>query len=151
MFGYKMRKFAFNWVVVLLVLVIGASAALGYNSITRSLDLFAGFGALGSLFGGLPTLGGILVVLLGLAAVTWLFIHMTKTNYDDNKNRQVLHIVVALAVIVAALFIGVGWIEVTSEFWPTVGTIIAILVVVTGATALVTDRTKKVVSTVTAH
>lgn len=144
MFGYKIRKFAYNWVIVLLVLVIGSAAVLGYNSITGSFDLFTGLGTLGGMFGGLPSLGGLLLVLAAIAAVVYLLIHMTKSNYKDRQGAQALHIILIVGVIGAALFIGTEWINIQAGFWPMVGTIIVIVALVTGATALITDRTKKV-------
>ena len=144
MFGYTLKKFAFNWAIILLVLAIGASSTLGYDSINNTFNLFEGFVGLGDLFGGLPTLGGILVVLLATLAVLWLLIHMTRTDYTGKGGLQAFHIGVIVAVIVLAAVVGLRWIEFTDEFWPTVGTIVAILVVVTVATALVTERVKKV-------
>lgn len=142
MFGYVFKKFAFNWAIILLVLAIGASSTLGYDSINNTFDPIAGFVGLGDLFGGLPTLGGIFVVLLAILAVLWLLIHMTRSDYTDKGGLQAFHIGVIIAAIVVAAVVGFRWIEFTDEFWPTVGTLVAILVVVTVATVLVTHRVK---------
>ncbi|MGY4893582.1 MAG: hypothetical protein ACO1N2_02715 [Candidatus Saccharimonadota bacterium] len=142
MFGYNIKKFAFNWAIILLVLAIGASATLGYDSITNTFDPFAGFVGLGDLFGGLPTLGGILVVVLAVLAVLWLLFYMTNNDYTGKGGLQAFHIGIIVVVIVVAAVLGLRWIEFTDEFWPTVGTLVAILAVVTVATALVTHRIK---------
>lgn len=145
MFGYNVKKFIINWVIVLLILVIGASFALGYNSLTGAMDPIAGFNALSSLFGGLPSLGGLLAVMVALAGVAYLLYYMTKTNYETRKGAQWLHIGIIVAVLLMALFVGVGWIDISDDFWPTIGTIVGVVVIVTAATAVVTHRTQRVV------
>jgi hypothetical protein len=140
MFGYTWT-FVRNWLIVLAVLVTGATVAFGYNSIDGSFNLFVGFGAVIELLGGLPTVGALLIITGILVAAFFGFRHIARTDYKSRANAIGI---VGTLILLGAAFISFSWIKFDDSFWPTLGALVFTLVLVTAATAIVTHRTKKV-------
>jgi len=142
MFGYNKKTFIINWFVVLVVLLIGAGSAFGYNSLDGSFDLFAGLGVIGEMFGGIASLGAIAGVLVAAAIIVGGLIYMGKMDYTGKPGLFAFHVVLGFAVVAAAVFIGGSWIVVPADGWIALGLGLGTLILVTAATAIVTHRTK---------
>jgi hypothetical protein len=143
-FGYSIKKFIFNWFIVLLILVIGAASVLGYNTLKGTLDLPTGFNDLSDMFGGFASVLAIFGVIILVIVVAAGLAHLANTDYIGNTSKRNAHVVIGVVAIVLALIIGKFWIELPDD-GTTIWILIGAIVVVTVATALVTQHTKKVV------
>jgi len=144
------KTFIRNWIVVLLVFVIGASAFAGYNSINGSFDLFAGFGAVGELVGGIASLGAFLVVIIALAIIVSGMLYVAKKDYTGSNGLLAFHVIIGLAVVIIAGFVGFRWIELPEDGWSYLAPVLGTLIFTGIAAAIVTPRKTTVVVNPTA-
>ncbi|HET6746957.1 MAG TPA: hypothetical protein VFH06_02525 [Candidatus Saccharimonadales bacterium] len=111
---FSIRRYAANWAIIALVLILGLSAGLGWNTVTKSFDLFEGLGTLSDLFGGLTSFGALLLALAVTGIVVYGLYYMSKTNYDDDEGRRWLHIGLGVVFIVFVAWLGLTWIHLPS-------------------------------------
>jgi hypothetical protein len=111
---FSIRRYAANWAIIALVLVLGLSAGLGWNTVTKSFDLFEGLGTLLDVFGGLWSFGALLLALAVTGVVVYGLYYMSKTNYDDNERRRWIHIGLGVVFIVFVAWLGLNWIHLPS-------------------------------------
>jgi hypothetical protein len=142
MFGYAGKSFFINWIVVLLVFMTGAAAFAGYNSITRSFDLFAGFGQVSAMFGGIASLGALLLAIIAIAIIIGGFWYMADKDYTGKSGLKWLHIIIGLVVFIIALTVGLKWLALPDDGLISLGIAALIIIVVTIAAAIVTPRIK---------
>lgn len=145
MFGYDKKNFSYSMFKVLVFLVVGASVALGYNSITGSIDPFAGFFAIGDLFGGSDNVGGVFALILAIFLVAWLSIYMIDGDFNERRGTKVFLTILVLAIVLVAAWIGKDWIKL-DDAGPTIGLVIGIIVVLVLGSAWITPRPAKVVT-----
>lgn len=144
MFGYTIKRFIVNWISTLALVAIVASFVLGYNSLANSFDPFAGFNALGDMFGGLASLGGIALVIVAAALIGLGIVYVARHDFAGKPGKLVAVVVFAMAIPFVAAIIGFDWININEDFWPTLWTIVGLVVLVTAFTAWITPRSKKI-------
>lgn len=144
---YSKKQFIINWIVILLVLVTGAAAFTGYNSIDGSFDLFAGFGVVGEMFGGIASLGALAGVIVALAIIVLGLVYIAKKDYSQNNGLLIVHIILGLAVVIGAAYVGIKWIVLPADGWAALGIALAVLLFTGIATAIVTHRNTETVFT----
>jgi hypothetical protein len=134
-------RFAFNWFVIALVLVIGASAFSGYDSIDGGFpNLFEGLGTVVSLLGGIGSFITLVIVVAAGIFILVGLLHMCGRDYTDHNGLRWAHSLIGLGVVIAAAWIGLKWIDVPSATgWVTA----LILFIITAATVAVTPFKKK--------
>jgi len=140
--GYNRKNFLTNWLVVFAVLLLGASTAFGYNSLRGDVDVFGGLSTIGEMFGGLSSLGALVGALVALAIIAGGLVYMGKANYTGKSGKFIFHVVLGVAVVAVAAFVGFNWFVWPNDGWTSLGLGLGALLAVTGATALVTNRTK---------
>lgn len=135
MFGYDLKRFGFNWVVIAITTLIAVAGFSGYNSITKSWDWRRGFENVAAIFGGLVSFGAILLLLL----VGYFVFTSVKYTADKDGVSNSVPGFLALGYVAVALFAGAKWISLPSG----AGLIlVAFVVLITIAAALVTGRAK---------
>lgn len=144
-----MRKFIGTWFVIIASFVIVGGLAMGYNSITGTIDVGAGFAAVWSLAGGLVSfiaiIGGILLLALAVAAL----FYMSNHNYENDGRSQMVHVTIGLIVLVAVAVIGIKWIHLPSgSGWAMLG-VISLVTAVSIAVTLINKNATTVHATPT--
>src|SRR6266496_4896713 len=107
---FSPRRYGANWLIITVVLITGLSAGFGWNTVTKSVDLFDGFSTLWDIFGGITSFGGILFLLLCVAIIVYGLHKMTQTDYTQSRNKKRLrwvHIGFGFAFVAFAAWMGV--------------------------------------------
>lgn len=140
MFGYSARRTGFNWVIIAIGLLVGITGFTGHNSVTGEWDWSRGFDSIAAIVGG----GTSFLAILGFVLVCMGIVFSVKMVADRPDVPNIFAGLVALVLVVLALFIGNSWIQMPPEaLW----ILVAFIVLVTLITALVTPRSRSVVVT----
>ena len=119
--------------------VVAIALFNGRNVTTGEFDFGRGFGTVTSAFGGLASFGALVGAVFAILFAFWGLSYMTRHQYTQaEEGRRQMHILIGLAVLVAAAIVGVMWISLPAG----AGWIALIFLgLVTVATALVTTHT----------
>ena len=133
-------RFFKNWVIISVALLIALVAALGYNTITRSVDIGQGFTTLGGMLGGVGSMLSIIGAAALIGAVIYLIIYMGKHDYTNEPTRFRWHFAIAAAAFIAALVFGIHWINLDQNLWGTLWVALGFLALSGVTTFMVTRR-----------
>lgn len=135
MFGYSLRRFAINYLVIATAILAGVAGFSSHNSITGEFDWSRGVDNVAAIFGGAASFVAILAV--GLISMVIVFSVKMAADNDDVKN--IYAGLLALVFVVIAIIVGSTWIKAPSE---AIWILVAFFALVTIATALVTSRSR---------
>lgn len=111
---FNIRRYAANWGVITLVMIFCLAAGLGWNTVTKSFDLFEGLGTLLDIFGGLWSFGALLLAIVVTGIVVYGLYYMSKTNYDGHEQRRWAHIGLGVIFVIFVAWLGLSWIHLPS-------------------------------------
>lgn len=123
----KHQKKIVVWLLVLLTLVVGGIAALGFNTLDGSVDLVVGFNTLADMFGGLTSLGGIALVIVALVALVAGQSYVINGDFSGRPGMKVVILIATVAIPIAAAIIGLSWVNLGENY---VSSLVILLVAV---------------------
>lgn len=130
----KHQKKIVVWLLVLLTLVVGGIAALGFNTLDGSVDLVVGFNTLADMFGGLTSLGGIALVIVALVALVAGQNYVINGDFSGRPGMKVAILIATVAIPIAAAIVGLSWVNLGENYMSS----LVILLVAVVFTTLVT-------------
>ena len=133
-------RFFKKWFIISAALLIALVAALGYNTITRSVDIGQGFTTLGSMLGGVGSMLALMAVVAAAAGLVWLGWYMTQHDYAGQKGLPAFHVGVIVAVVIVVGIYGFHSIKLNQDFWPTLKVVLGFLALSGVTTFMVTRR-----------
>lgn len=138
-YQFSRDLFLRNWAIMFVFAVVAIALFNGRNVTTGEFDFGRGIGTVTAAFGGLASFGALVGAVFAVLFAFWGLSYMTRHQYTQaEEGRRQMHIMIGLAVLVAAAFVGVKWISLPAGAgWIA----LVFLGLVSVATALVTTHT----------